>query len=165
MAMLHSHCSFCGAAYAPEQAWPRVCAGCSNITYRNPLPVAVAVVPIDDGLLMVRRAIPPVGALALPGGFIDWGENWQAAMARERKEESGVVLEPAAFQQHCVLSSPVGHLLVFGLAPVMRAAELPPFVPTSETSERVVVVKPPDAIAFPLHAQVVREFFQRSTAT
>ncbi len=42
-------------------------------TYRNPLPVAVAVVPVDGGgVLMIRRAIPPVG-LAFPGGYIELG--------------------------------------------------------------------------------------------
>ena len=157
---LHSHCSYCGAAFVVDQVWPRVCAACENITYRNPLPVAVAVVPVDRGLLMIRRAIPPVGALALPGGFIDLGESWQAAMARELWEETGVVIEPAAFREHCVRSSSA-NLLVFGMAPAMRASDLPPFVATSETSERLVVMAPPDGIGFPLHAQVVEAFFER----
>lgn len=160
MASPHSHCAFCGDAFAPDQPWPRVCAACANITYRNPLPVAVALVPVDDGLLLIRRAIPPVGALALPGGFVDWGETWQAAMAREVMEETGIAIDAAALREHRVLSSPA-HLLVFGLAPAMRAADLPRFAPTSETSERLVVTAPPADIAFPLHAQVVREFFGR----
>jgi ADP-ribose pyrophosphatase YjhB (NUDIX family) len=108
---------------------------------------------------MIRRAIPPIGALALPGGFIDWGESWQAAMAREVMEETGIVIEAAAFCEHRVLSSSAGYLLVFGLAPAMCELDLPSFLPTSETSERLVVTVPPDGIAFPLHAQVVREFF------
>jgi hypothetical protein len=41
----------------------------------------------------------------------------------------------------------------------MREQDLPPFVPTSETSERLVVAAPPENVAFPLHAQVVQEFF------
>lgn len=166
--LLHSHCSFCGAAYAPEQPWPRVCAACFNVTYRNPTPVAVAVVPVDSGLLLVRRAIPPVGALALPGGFVDWGETWQMALVREVKEETGIAIEAAAIREHNVLSSPAGHLLVFGLVPPLRGAELPAFVATNETSERVVVSSTPDSVAFPLHAQVIRAFFAsggRSIAT
>jgi ADP-ribose pyrophosphatase YjhB (NUDIX family) len=158
--LLHSYCSYCGRAFAVDQAWPRACAACGNITYRNPLPVAVAVVPVDSGLLMIRRAIPPVGALALPGGFIDFGETWQAAMARELMEETGIAIEPAAFREHRVMSSSA-NLLVFGRAPAMRAADLPPFVPTAETSERLVVTAPPEGIAFPLHDQVVQAFFAR----
>jgi 8-oxo-dGTP pyrophosphatase MutT (NUDIX family) len=137
-----------------------VCAVCSNITYRNPLPVAVAVGPVDDGLLMIRRTIPPVGALALPGGFIDWGERWQTAMAREVREETNIVLDPAAFLEHRVLSSPAGYLLVFGLAPILRGAELPSFVPTNETSERLVISAPPHGMTFPLHLQIVQEFLE-----
>jgi 8-oxo-dGTP pyrophosphatase MutT (NUDIX family) len=81
-------------------------------------------------------------------------------MARELMEETGIVIEPAAFREHCVLSS-AAHLLVFGMAPVVRSSDLPPFVATAETSERLVVTAPPDGIAFPLHAQVVQAFFER----
>jgi ADP-ribose pyrophosphatase YjhB (NUDIX family) len=159
MALPHSHCSYCGAAYAPEQPWPRMCAGCSNITYRNPLPVAVAVVPVDRGLLMIRRAIPPIGALALPGGFMDWGETWQAAMAREVREETSVSLDETALRIHSVRTSSSGNLLIFGLAPAMRASDLPPFEPTDEASERLIVDAPTDEIVFALHAEVVRGYF------
>jgi NADH pyrophosphatase NudC (nudix superfamily) len=159
MALPHSHCSYCGAAYAPDQPWPRVCAACSHISYRNPLPVAVAVVPVDRGLLLIRRAIPPIGALALPGGFIDWGETWQAAMAREVWEEAGVTIDETALRLHSVRTSSSGNLLIFGLAAAMRASDLPPFVATAEASERLVVDAPTDEIAFPLHAEVVRAYF------
>jgi 8-oxo-dGTP pyrophosphatase MutT (NUDIX family) len=41
---------------------------------------------------VVRRAIPPArDTLALPGGFIDYGESWQNAAARELREETGIV--------------------------------------------------------------------------
>jgi NADH pyrophosphatase NudC (nudix superfamily) len=83
MASRDSHCSYCGAAYAPEQPWPRRCAACGETTYRNPTPVAVAVLPVDDGVLVISRSIPPrAGLLALPGGFVDHGESWQRAVAR-----------------------------------------------------------------------------------
>ncbi|MGI5157391.1 NUDIX domain-containing protein [Microbispora sp. CA-102843] len=84
---------FCGAAYAPGLPWPRTCQECGNTSYLNPLPVAVMVLPVDDGLLVVRRDVEPHrGLLALPGGFIDIGESWQQAAVREFHEETGVVL-------------------------------------------------------------------------
>jgi 8-oxo-dGTP pyrophosphatase MutT (NUDIX family) len=93
------HCPACGAAFADGAGWPRACAHCTHVSYWNPLPVAVVVQPVDDGLLMIRRAIPPVGKLALPGGFIDGAEPWQAAAARELREETNLVIDPATVRE------------------------------------------------------------------
>ena len=67
----NSYCSYCGHPFAPDQPWPRRCEHCHNVTFQNPLPVAVLLLPVDDGVLVVRRAIQPrLGQLALPGGYI-----------------------------------------------------------------------------------------------
>ncbi|MGW0808594.1 hypothetical protein [Nonomuraea sp. NPDC002799] len=66
MAIKNTYCSFCGTAFAPGRTWPRTCAGCGNTSHLNPLPVAVMVLPVDDGLLVVRRDVEPHrGAFAL----------------------------------------------------------------------------------------------------
>lgn len=155
----NSHCSYCGARFAEGAPWPRRCAACGNTSYLNPLPVAVLLQPVDGGLLAIRRAIPPVGKLALPGGFIDAGERWQAAAARELREETGIRIDPDTIREASVLSAPDGTLLVFGLAPPLAAADLPPFTPSAEASERVVLREAASDMAFPLHAQVVRDYF------
>ncbi|HET7460767.1 MAG TPA: NUDIX domain-containing protein [Longimicrobium sp.] len=153
------HCSYCGARFTDGQPWPRRCAACGNTSYLNPVPVAVVLQPVDDGLIAVRRAIPPAGRLALPGGFIDAGETWQHAAARELREETGIVIDPSTLRAARVLSAPDGTLLVFVLAPALASAALPPFTPSAEASERVIVRAASDELAFPLHAQVVREYF------
>ncbi|HSU13059.1 NUDIX domain-containing protein [Longimicrobium sp.] len=155
----NSHCSYCGARFADDAPWPRRCASCGSVAYLNPAPVAVLLQPVEGGLLAIRRAIPPVGRLALPGGYVDVGESWQAAAARELREETGIGIDPAGIREVRVLSAPDGTLLVFGLAPPLCADALPPFTPSPETSERVVLGGPSEEMAFPLHAQVVREYF------
>ncbi|HWU89283.1 MAG TPA: NUDIX domain-containing protein, partial [Kofleriaceae bacterium] len=87
-------CSYCGARFADSMGYPRSCAACGAQTWANPIPVAVVLVPIIDGdragLLVVRRAIPPAGKLALIGGFVEEHESWQEGAAREVREEAGV---------------------------------------------------------------------------
>src|SRR5690242_7793740 len=110
-----AHCTFCGARFRPGQAWPRRCAACGETSYQNPKPVAVVLQPVGAGLLVVRRGIPPArGLLALPGGYIDVGETWQAAGARELFEEVGLTADAAEMELFDTASAPDGTLLVFG---------------------------------------------------
>src|SRR5512135_2717205 len=127
----HSHCSYCGHPFGIDQAWPRLCAACGNTSFVNPLPVAVVLLPVDEGVLVVRRNIEPqIGQLALPGGYINRGESWQQAGARELLEETGIVIQPEDLREFRVKSAPgYNMLIVFGLAHRIRASDLPPFVP------------------------------------
>ncbi len=50
-------------------------------------------------------------------------------------------------------------LLLFALARPRRAAELPAFVTTNETTERLVIDKPTE-LAFVLHTQAAAAFFR-----
>ncbi len=156
----HSHCSYCGTRFTGA-SWPRTCAGCANVSYLNPIPVAVCLLPVDGGLLVIRRGIEPqLGRLALPGGFIDGGETWQAAAARELYEETGITIDAAEvtlFSVHSVAERDL--LLLFALARPRRAAELPAFVTTNETTERLVIDKPTE-LAFVLHTQAAAAFFR-----
>ncbi len=158
----NSHCSYCGSPFEAEQAWPRTCAACGNTSFVNPLPVSVVLLPVDDGLLAVRRNIEPrIGWLALPGGYVELGESWQQAGAREMLEETGVVIDPAEIREFRVKSAPYGGtLVVFGLAQPRHAQDLPPFVPNAETQE-VCVLSAPQELAFSTHTEAMREYFER----
>jgi ADP-ribose pyrophosphatase YjhB (NUDIX family) len=150
-----SHCSYCGSRYARPVGWPRRCAACGNVSYRNPLPVAVLVVPIEDlGVLMVRRVDRPAG-LALPSGYIEFGERWQDAAARELAEETGIYVDPMAIRELTVRSGADGTLLIFATAPAITRAELAAFVPSAEVSDLIVVSGPRDDVVFPLDGEVV----------
>jgi ADP-ribose pyrophosphatase YjhB (NUDIX family) len=157
----HSHCSYCGRPFEIDQAWPRLCAACGNTSFVNPLPVAVVLLPVDDGLLLVRRNIEPqIGQLALPGGYINRGESWQQAGARELFEETGIVIQPQDLREFRVKSSlSYNTLLVFGLAHPLRSSDLPPFVPNEETQEMCMVTAPQE-LAFSTHTEVLREYFE-----
>lgn len=163
----NSHCSYCGHPFADNQPWPRRCASCANMSFVNPIPVAVCLLPVDGGLLCVRRAIPPgVGRLALPGGYIDLSETWQQAAARELFEETGITIDPEEIEHFRTHSSRLGDgvLLIFGRARPRSWAELPAFRPTEETSE-TVLIRAAQELAFPLHTQAVREYFAAGAAT
>jgi ADP-ribose pyrophosphatase YjhB (NUDIX family) len=159
----HAHCTFCGARFVPDQPWPRRCTACGEVTYRNPTPVAVALQPIGSGLLVVRRGIPPAeGRLALPGGFIEFGETWQAGAARELGEETGLKADPADVRLFDARSAPDGTLLVFGLLPRLAdASTLPPTPPGDETLG-VEVLHGPAELGFSLHTQVANRWFELS---
>ena len=158
---LYTFCSFCGARFPENLGWPRLCPACHHTTYRNPLPVAVMLVPVDGGLLLIRRTVAPqAGKLALPGGYINDAETWQAAGAREVAEEAGVQIDPAKIREFAVRSAPDGTLLIFGMSEPVLPEGLAAFEPTAETAERVVVQEP-TALAFPLHEEAVRAYFAR----
>jgi len=155
----NSHCSYCGAPFPDGAGWPRTCGPCGATSYLNPLPVAVLLVPVDGGLLTIRRAIEPhIGKLALPGGYIGLGESWQQAGAREVLEETGVSVDPARVVDFRVLSAPDGTVLVFGEAAPL--AEVPSLSPNVEVSE-LFVLRAPEPLAFPLHTQIANEWFAR----
>jgi len=156
----NSYCSYCGTEFPPSLPWPRRCQHCGNVSYRNPLPVSVVLLPVDDGLLLIRRTQEPqAGKLALPGGFVEVGETWQEAGARELREETGITTEAGGIRLFDARSAPDGTLLVFGLAPPQSSQDLPPFVASAETSE-MTVARGPLELAFSTHTEVVARYWK-----
>jgi ADP-ribose pyrophosphatase YjhB (NUDIX family) len=183
-----SYCSSCGTPFDAAPGWPRTCGNCGTVSYRNPLPVAVALLPVRHaagsdgagpdtndregngsnrsrpdrtGLVVIRRAIrPSLGQLALPGGFIDFGESWEQAVVRELSEETGIQASAADVTLADALTDEDGgYLLLFGLLPVRDAAELPPPAPTDETDGHSILSEPGE-LGFPLHTLAARRWFE-----
>ncbi|MFH9353671.1 NUDIX domain-containing protein [Kitasatospora sp. NPDC017646] len=161
-----SHCHFCGTPYPPgTDAWPRTCPGCAEISYRNPLPVAVTVLPVsrpdaDPALVVIRRTIEPgYGRLAFPGGYMDYGESWQQACVRELGEETGILADAADIRLIHTASDPNGRFVMLcGLLPARPLAELPPSRPTDET-EGWLLATADTPLLWDFHNGILRRWF------
>ncbi|MEU6406460.1 NUDIX domain-containing protein [Streptomyces sp. NPDC046985] len=161
----NSHCSACGASYGEGvSGWPRTCPACGTTAYRNPLPVAVALQPVYDtrgaALIVITRTVAPArGGTALPGGYVDDREDWRHAVVRELGEETGIEAAARDVRLADAMSSPDGHLLLFGLLPERPAGQLPPSAATDET-EGWRLLRRAEELAFPLHTLAVRAWFE-----
>ena len=87
-------CPHCGTPLGTREleGSPRpACPACGWIYYEDPK-VAVAVLVGRDGrLLLNRRAIEPgLGSWSFPSGYVNRGEQLEAAAAREAWEETGL---------------------------------------------------------------------------
>jgi len=59
--------------------------------YKNPIPTVDIIIEKDNRIVLITRKNEPFkGKLALPGGYIDWGETVEHAAIREAKEETSL---------------------------------------------------------------------------
>ena len=57
--------------------------------YRNPSPTVDIIIEVGDRIVLIERRNEPFG-WALPGGFVDYGESFEAAAVREAREETSL---------------------------------------------------------------------------
>lgn len=168
-------CHSCGAPFPDTTRYPRTCGQCKTMVWANPLPVTIALVPVEDGsrtgLLVVRRAIQPqLGKLGLVGGFLEDHESWQEGAARETREETGVIIDASTITPLWFSSSQPrpNRVLVFGTAAPISIASLGAFLPSPESSERGLVYGPgglDEVFAFGLHVEAARRWFEARGAS
>ena len=154
----NTHCSYCGYRFDDAQGWPRRCGSCGNTSYLNPLPVVVVLLPVDRGLVVIRRNIEPQkGTLTLPGGYLDLGETWQEGARRELYEETGIDISGSDIRLYDVQNGLDDTLVIFGLAEKQPHEVLQPF--RSEETQEVVLIEEPIQLGFPMHTDVAARYF------
>lgn len=89
-----SHCLQCGGVLAARPLDGRTreaCPRCGWVRYVNPVPAVAAVVRLEGGVLLVKRAVDPrAGWWCLPAGFEEVDESPEEACVRETREETGL---------------------------------------------------------------------------
>jgi ADP-ribose pyrophosphatase YjhB (NUDIX family) len=157
-------CSYCGNEFEEnirKQSIQLNCSVCGKTTFQNPIPVALLLVQVNNGVLLGRRNIyPKKGSLCIPGGFIEINETWEEAAKRELFEETGLEVESSTIKHFETTSIKEQNvLLIFGYSTKILK-ELPVFKPNNETTEIVVTEKLID-LAFSSHTDVLRKFLKK----
>lgn len=128
------------------------------MVYDNTPTVCVGIVPCDNGLLMIRRALKDgKGKLALPGGFQVRPDTLEETASREIKEETGVIIKPEDWMLVSVETVPNRSVnLAFYMS--HYHAPLQEFTHDDEIEE-VLIIREPVETAFPLHTKWVNNYF------
>jgi 8-oxo-dGTP diphosphatase len=117
----------------------------------------------DVELLLVRRKLEPfTGEWAFPGGFVNYGEDLEAAALRELEEETGVKL-PGMKQLHTFGTpgrDPRGHTVSVVFYAFVNAYDHPITAGDDAAEAKWVSVKTIEALAFD-HMEILEMAMQR----
>ncbi|MCL6683495.1 NAD(+) diphosphatase [Sphingomonas alba] len=89
----HPHCSVCGhASDIVRGGWSRRCPDCGAEHFPRSDPVVIMLAEHDGRLLLGRQPHYPPDRYSALAGFVEPGENIEAAVAREISEEAGIAV-------------------------------------------------------------------------
>ena len=143
-------CPMCGSKKIENHGnrkW--ICPDCGFDLYCN-VAAAVGFVIRDlqnNVLFEVRAKDPRKGFLALPGGFVDFGESAEEAVVRECREEIGVPVEGAEFL--CTAPNTYEYKdIEYKTCDIFFVAELPPQFDTIDDFIKSLKAEESEVLAF-----------------
>lgn len=138
----YTYCSLCRGSLEKKKTEPDnilrlVCSSCGYTRFQNPTPTILAIIEKNNQLLLVKRKHDPhQGYWDLPGGFLEVGQNLEAALKAEIKEEIGVGVKSSTYFKSSVSSYQTKYLVenVVGVAFKVEVDSYD-FVPGSDVLE------------------------------
>lgn len=170
-------CPRCGSEYGPDSfdraavAWH--CGNCELTFYQNSIPSGTVVIPkLGDPrrvVLLTRNTEPGMGLLALPGGFLDYGEAPDVGARREAREEVGLDVTIDRFLDFALVDyTYLGtKLWTLELAFLTRPVDVDFASFTGEEAQSVAyydvgeLLEAPERLAFPEQLKVLKGYLDR----
>lgn len=135
------------------------CPPCEFVHWDNPKPVTATLVPMGDGLVLVKRKFEPfVGDWCLPGGFIEATEHPADSAIREVLEETGLNIEIDRLVDASSPGRGINVVILFYLArPASGTA-----TPGDDASDVKAFRRDelPSNVCFELHRRMIARFFE-----
>lgn len=130
LALLHWRLTvhFCGKCGSPTEdksdEIARICKTCGFFTYPRLSPAILAVVTKGDKILLARNASFTTGVFSLVAGYLETGENFEACVRREVREEAGIEIDNVTY----VASQPwpFPDALMVGFTSTWKSGEIKP---------------------------------------
>jgi NAD+ diphosphatase len=151
----HRFCANCGAPTEPREAGHiRSCPVCGAEHHPRTDPVVIMLVADGGRAMLGRQASWPAGRYSALAGFVEPGESLEEAVAREVREESGVVVTDVEYRSSQPWPFPTSLMLGFRARwaagePVVRDGELEDvrWCTRDELAGGAVLLPPREAIA------------------
>lgn len=159
-------CPVCAGALTIVELGGRerqACTACDFVHWDNPKPVTATLVPMDGGLVLVRRKYEPyVDYWCLPGGFMESTEHPEESAAREVFEETGLRIEVERLLGAYSPGRGINVVILFYLSKPATGQ----LVPGDDASEVRAFKKEelPHNIAFDLHRKMITKWFEQDEA-
>lgn len=155
-------CPFCTIALVSVDIGGKgrlACGQCEFVHWDNPKPVTATVVPMDDGIVLVKRKFEPfVGYWCLPGGFIEAAEHPSESAEREVFEETGLQVKVSRLLDASAPGRGINVVILF-----YEALPIGGNLVAGDDASEVGCFKRtelPENIAFDMHKLIIERWFE-----